>query len=162
LEDSLAASTAAVERQLDKELSGPTNGNDPSPCSNWHNIDGTGQKVGLVEFDTFQTSDVADFLALIGQPATLLSHVSQVHVNGGATPGAEQIEVLQDIDAILSLAPGANIVVYDAPFTGAGNSFQPVLNKMINDGMTIISNSWSYCEDQTNQADVNSIDAIFQ
>ena len=31
---------------------------------------------------------------------------------------------------------------------------------MINDGVTIISNSYTYCEDQTTLADVQSIDAI--
>ncbi len=125
-------------------------------------VDGTGQIVGLVEFDTFQTSDVADFLTLFKMPAAQLANVTQVHVNGGATAGANQSEVLIDIDAILVAAPGARVVVYDAPFRGAGNSFQPVLNRMISDGVTVISNSWAYCEDQTSLADVQSIDAILQ
>src|SRR5207253_976776 len=47
------------------------------------------------------------------------------------------------------------------PFVGPG-SFQALFNKMINDGVTIISNSWAYCEDQTSLADVQGIDAIFQ
>jgi subtilase family serine protease len=137
-------------------------GNDPPSCSNCYNIDGTGPTVGLVEFDTFQISDVTDFLALNRQPASFLSHVSQVHVNGGAPSGPNQNEALLDIDIVQTIAPGANLIVYDAPFAGAENSFQPILNKMINDGVTIISNSWTYCEDQTTQADVNSIDAIFK
>ena len=56
-------------------------------------------------------------------------------------------------------ASGAQVVVYDAPFTGAG-SFQALFNRMIDDGVTIISNSWAYCEDQTTLADVESIDSI--
>jgi hypothetical protein len=40
--------------------------------------------------------------------------------------------------------------------------FQPVLNKMISDGVSIITNSFAYCEDQTTQADVNSIDSLNQ
>ena len=55
---------------------------------------------------------------------------------------------------------GANVVVYDAPFTGADTSFQTLFNRMVNDGVTVISNSWAYCEDQTTLADVRSIDAI--
>ena len=31
--------------------------------------DGTGQTIGLLEYDTFQTSDVSDYLALLGLPA---------------------------------------------------------------------------------------------
>src|SRR5271154_5547729 len=124
-------------------------------------VNGTGQTIGLIEFDTFQSSDVADFLNLIGSP-TLISNLNNVHVNGGATPGTDQDEVLLDIDNVMGLAPGARVVVYDGPFTGAGTSFQALFNAAIDGGSTIISNSWAYCEDETTLADVTSIDAIFQ
>src|SRR5271154_5267861 len=124
---------------------------------------GTGQKVGLVEFDGFNTSDVGDFLALNGYSSSELSNLSVVAVNGGiATPGANQDEVLLDVDTVMDVAPDAETVVYEAPFAGPGASFQPILNKMVSDGVTIISNSWAYCEDQTTAADVQSIDMIFQ
>jgi hypothetical protein len=126
----------------------------------WLGIDGTGQKIGLLEFDTFDRNDVVDYLAFRGSPAAQIAKLAQVHVNGGAPAGANQAEVLLDIDAVLTLAPGADVVVYDAPFTGAGTSFQALLNAMVTGGVTIISNSWAYCEDQTTLADVQSIDAI--
>ena len=107
-------------------------------------------------------TDVADYLALAGLPASQISNLTVVNVGGGATPGANQNEVLEDIDIILTNAPGAKVRVYEAPFNGAGNSFQPVINQMISDGVTIISNSWSYCEDQTTQSDANSIDTLFK
>ncbi|MGA2225316.1 MAG: protease pro-enzyme activation domain-containing protein, partial [Syntrophobacteraceae bacterium] len=125
-------------------------------------FDGTGQTVGLIEFDTFQSSDVANFLSLIGSPSTLINNVTEVKVNGGAPPGLTQDEVLLDIDTVLTIAPGAKVVVYDAPFTGPGASFQTLFNAAINGGSTIISNSWAYCEDQTTAADVSSIDSIFK
>jgi Pro-kumamolisin, activation domain/Bacterial Ig-like domain (group 1) len=124
--------------------------------------DGTGQTVGLIEFDTFEQSDVADYLSLVGLDPTLINNVSVAPVNGGAAAGSNQGEVLMDIDAVLSLAPGAKVAVYEAPFTGAGSSFQAVLNAAINGGSTVISNSWAYCEDQTTLADVQSIDTILQ
>jgi Pro-kumamolisin, activation domain/Bacterial Ig-like domain (group 1) len=127
---------------------------DPGPAT------GSGQKIGLPAFSSFNSSDVADWLALVGLPASLISQVSQVHVNGGASLGSDEGDVLLGIDTILAIAPGAQIVVYDAPFTGPGTSFQTLFNAMINDGVTIISNSFSYCEDQTTLADVQSIDAI--
>jgi Pro-kumamolisin, activation domain/Bacterial Ig-like domain (group 1)/Fibronectin type III domain len=133
---------------------------DPPPPA-WQGADGTGQTVGLVEFDTFQTSDVSDYIALLGLPAAAINNVSSVHVNGGAPAGANQSEVLLDIDDVLDVAPGARIVVFDAPFSGAG-SFQAVFNAMINSGVTVISNSWAYCEDQTTLADVQSIETILQ
>ncbi len=125
----------------------------------WKDVDGAGQTVGITAFDTFLTSDVADYLELFGMPDTMLDNLSQVHVNGGAALGPNQSEVLLDVDTVLMGASGAQVVVYDAPFTGAG-SFQALFNRMIDDGVTIISNSWAYCEDQTTLADVQSIDSI--
>ena len=133
---------------------------DPPPPA-WQGADGTGQKIGVVAFDTLVLSDIADYLTLIDNPGTI-NNVSQVHVNGGATPGASQDEVLLDVDEILSTAPGAKVVVYDGPFAGSGASFQAIFNAMINGGVDIISNSWAYCEDQTTLADVQSIDTILQ
>ena len=37
-----------------------------------------------------------------------------------------------------------------------------MFNQMINNGVSIISNSWAYCEDETTAADVDGIDTIFQ
>ncbi len=126
-------------------------------------LPGTGQTIGLVEFDGFQMSDVGDYLALQGYPPSEIDNLSVVPVNGGiAAPGADQDEVLLDIDTVMDVAPGAKTVVYEAPFAGAGVSFQPILNRMISDGVTVISNSWAYCEDQTTAADVQSIDMINQ
>lgn len=142
-----------------KDASGVTI--NPASCT-WAGDNGAGQTIGLLEFDSFNRSDVVDFLSLMGFPATLIDNLSKVDVNGGVAPGPSQNEVLLDIDAILAAAPGARVVVYDAPFAGAGGSFQPVLNKMVNDGVNIISNSFSYCEDQTTAADAASIDSIFQ
>ncbi|MGH7813641.1 MAG: Ig-like domain-containing protein [Candidatus Binataceae bacterium] len=143
-------------------LSAPTAS--PSP---WYQSDGAGQTIGLVEFDNFNSSDVSDYLNLAGLPATEIGNLSEVNVDGGASIGPGEDEVLLDIDTVMTVAHGARVVVYDAPFTGAGGgfsggSFQDVLNQMIDDHVTIISNSWAYCEDQTTQADVDSIDTIFQ
>ena len=121
--------------------------------------DGTGQTIGFVQFDTFLRSDVSDYLALIGLPQSRMDNLSQVHVNGGAPLGADQSEVLLDVKTALTIAPGAKLVVYDAPL---GSSFQSVFNAAINGGSTIISNSWAYCESQTTLADVLSIEAILQ
>ncbi len=113
-----------------------------NPSVSWSGIDGTGQTIGLVEFDTFAQSDVVNYLAFSGLPAALISQLSEVPVNGGvSSPGSNQQEVLLDIDTTLSLAPGAKTVVYDAPFSGPGASFQSILNQMLSDKVNIISNS---------------------
>ena len=125
---------------------------------------GAGQTIGLLEFDTFKSTDVADYLGLLAAaaiPGGKIGNVSEIPVNGGvASPGTGEPEVLLDIDNVISVAPGAKIAVYDAPFAGPGASFQAVFNAMIDGGVSIISNSWAYCEDQTSLADASSIDSI--
>jgi kumamolisin len=128
----------------------------------WTDVDGTGQTVALLEFDNFHLSDVRDFLELIGAPPSRIDQLTSVAVNGGAEVGPEETEVLLDIAEVMLLAPGADVVVYHAPFSGRGTSFQALLNAAIDDGVSIISNSWAYCEDQTTLADVESIESILQ
>jgi sugar lactone lactonase YvrE len=133
----------------------------PAAAPAWKDADGSGQKIGLLEFDTFNLSDIKDYLALIGRPADSINKLTQVHVDGGAPLGAYEAEVLIDIVAVVNTAPGADVAVYDAPFVKPGSSFQAVFNRMIGDGVTVISNSWFYCEDQTTAADAQSLDSIF-
>ena len=130
------------------------------PAAPWLAADGTGQTIGLLEFDSFNPSDISDYLGYVGLPATEMNRLSQVHVNGGAALGPEEPEVLMDIVAVMTNARGAKVVVYDAPFAGIRTSFQTLFNKMITDGVSVISNSWVYCEDQTSLADVQSIDSV--
>lgn len=159
-EEERAAYKKCLTAKYNEWSLGAIDTNDPPPPA-WQGVDGTGQKVGVVAFDTFQMSDVQDYIDLIGLPSAKINNLSRVPVNGGASLGPNQSEVLLDIANILSIAPGAQIAVYDAPFTGGG-SFQALFNAMIGDGVTVISNSWAYCEDQTTLADVQSIDSILQ
>lgn len=122
---------------------------------------GPAQKIGLLEFDTYRPSDVADWLNLMQLDPSLADVLSEVNVNGGVgSPGAGESEVLVDIEAALggtSLAPSTSVVVYDAP---PSTSFVQMLQAMIGDGDTVISNSWSQCEDQTPLADAQAIDSV--
>ena len=131
----------------------------PHAAMPWKSARGVGQKVGIVSYDTFVPTDVANFLAFAELPAGNIANLSQVHVNGGAALGANQDEVLLDITTVMAVAPGAQVVLYDAP---SNASFQSIFNAMVNDRVTVISNSWAYCEDQTTLSDVQSLDSIFQ
>lgn len=130
-------------------------------AGNWQSFDGTGQRIAIIGFDSFLRTDVENQLALLGRPASQINQLSRVAVNGGATLGATQTETLLDIMAALSVAPGAQVVVYDTPFSGAG-SFQTLLNAAIGGDADVISNSWAYCENQTTLADVQSIESVVQ
>jgi hypothetical protein len=123
---------------------------------------GRGQKIGLLAFSGFKMSDVADWLALAHQPTTLLTQVSEVQVAGGASVGAGETDVLVGIDTVLTAAPGAQVIVYEGPSSGSSVGFQTLFNKMVNDGVNVISNSFSYCEDQTTAADAESIDELLK
>jgi hypothetical protein len=121
---------------------------------------GKGETIGISSFSSIRLSDVADYLAVANLPSSLLNQVSQVGVDGGAPLTADQSDALLAINTILGLAPGAKIVVYHAPSGGPGTSFQALFNKMIDDHVDIITNSFGYCEDQSTLADVETIDAI--
>lgn len=125
-----------------------------------------GQKIGLLEFDTFRPSDVADWLALMGLPASVLEHVHEVPINGGVpVPGPGESEVLLDIAAVIDAdpyllkSPAASLVVYDA---SANTSFEQLFNAMIEQGDTVISNSWSACEGEVSPAEAQSINAVLE
>jgi len=89
----------------------------------------------------------------------MVNQVSTVDVAGGAPVGPGESDALLAISVILNLAPGAQVAVYNAPIAANAASFQAVFNKMINDGVTVISNTNVYCEDQTTLADVQSLDS---
>ena len=125
------------------------------------NIGKNPQKIGLLEFDTFHPSDVKDWLEVNGSAANF-GQLSVVAVDGGvATPGPGESEVLLDVDTVMLRAPlpATTYVVYDAP---NGTSFGTMFSAMIDDGDTVISNSWSDCEDQLSMADAQGIDTILQ
>jgi hypothetical protein len=94
--------------------------------------------------------------------AANFGQLSTVPVDGGvATPGPGESEVLLDVDTFMLRAPlpATTYVVYDAP---NGTSFGTIFSAMIDDGDTVISNSWSECEDQMSMADAQGIDTILQ
>jgi hypothetical protein len=119
------------------------------------------QKIGLVEFDTFRRSDVIAWLQMLGVSASAADGLHESPVNGGvASPGPGEPEVLLDVDTVLGLlSRSSNIIVdvHDAPPT---TDFAAVFNAMIDDGDTIISNSWAQCEDQTPPAATAGIDSV--
>jgi hypothetical protein len=73
---------------------------------------GTGQKVGLLEFDGYYASDIASYLEQAGLTNVPLSNVLLDGFDG--TPGINDGEVALDIEMAISMAPGlAEIVVYE-------------------------------------------------
>ncbi|MGO9753308.1 MAG: protease pro-enzyme activation domain-containing protein [Solirubrobacteraceae bacterium] len=121
--------------------------------------DGAGQKIGLLEYANYATTDVSDYLSLIGASASEIDQLSKTDVDGGAGPlgGPGESEALLDVDVALTIAPGADVAVYDAP---DDTSFESMFNEMMLDHDTVISNSWSSCEDEVSKSEAEAIDEV--
>src|SRR5690242_6096725 len=130
-------------------------------------LDGTGQCIGILEFGGgYSDSDLQAYFQRLGMPAPKVMAVS---VGGaGNQPGKDpdsDAEVLLDIEIAASLAPGAKIVVYFAPFTEQG--WVDVVTAAIHDTQnrpSVLSISWGFTEGQdiwTPQA-IQTVNQAFQ
>jgi kumamolisin len=141
------------------------------------NINGVGQIVGLLEWDNFNSSDVSNWLNAVGLPANMINQVNRVDVNGGTAPsnGPGTQEVLLDIEAVLGIAPGASIIVFDAPTNddiwpfNDGTSLVQMLtsaialmNQLTGGFGGVLSASWSSCEPEISDADADAIESLLQ
>ena len=102
-------------------------------------LTGTGQAVGLLEFDGYYPNDVAQYLTLAGLPNVPLQNVYIDGFNGA--PGFGNGEVTLDIDMAIAMAPGlAQVIVYMAPNP---SPWVDLLNRMANDNLAKqLSCSW--------------------
>jgi kumamolisin len=131
------------------------------------NLDGSGQCIGLLEFGGgFSQSDIQSYFTQLNLP---VPSVTAVSVDGtsnqpGADPNTDG-EVMLDIEVAASLAPGASIVVYFAPFTEQG--WVDAVSTAVHDTQhhpSVLSISWGYTEGQdiwTAQA-VRAVNQAFQ
>ena len=104
-------------------------------------LTGTGQSVGLLQFDGYYPSDITAYKQQFGLPGVNLINVP---IDGGvATPGSGNIEVCLDIEMAMSMAPGlSNIYVYEAPPATA--PWVDMLNRMATDNLAKqLSCSWT-------------------
>jgi subtilase family serine protease len=100
-------------------------------------LTGTGQSIGLLEFDGFFSGDVTKNFAAAKLPATTVSTVLLDGLSGSA--GSNNTEVILDIMMAAYMAPGATkIVVYE------GSQPNDILNRMATDGIAQLSSSWGF------------------
>jgi kumamolisin len=131
------------------------------------NADGTGQCIGIIEFGGgFSQSDLSTYFQQLNLKAPQVEAVSVDGVSNkpGADPESDG-EVMLDIEVAASLAPGAKIVVYFAPFTEQG--WVDVISTAVHDTQhrpSVLSISWGYTEGQdiwTSQA-IQAVNQAFQ
>ena len=77
-------------------------------------LTGTGQTIGLLQFDGFYASDITAYESQAGLPNVPLTVVP---IDGGvSTPGSGNSEVCLDIEMVIAMAPGiSRVYVYEAP-----------------------------------------------
>jgi hypothetical protein len=108
-------------------------------------LTGSGEVVGLLEFDGFYPGDVQKNAAQAGLAPVPTQTVLLNGFNG--VPGSENIEVILDIMMASYIAPGlSKVMVYE------GYTPNDVLNRMATDNMAQqLSSSWGYGIDATTE-----------
>ena len=101
-------------------------------------LNGSGQVVGLLEFDSYYTNDITAYESQAGLPNVPLKNVL---LDGfGGTPGYNNVEVALDIDMAICMAPGLSAVI-----TYEGYLTDSILNRMATDNLAKqLSASWTY------------------
>jgi kumamolisin len=129
---------------------GPANGLHPADLAKAYGIDalhsqgldGSGQSVAVVSFDTFDPRDITDFDNATGISGPAVQSIRLV--GAPKEPGDGQDEVSLDLETIRAIAPKAQIYDYEAPQSA---NWSDVINRIVEDGkVQIVSISWGRCE----------------
>jgi len=124
------------------------------------NADGTGQNVGVWEFDGYQADNITTYDQQYSLDATAPQTVSVDGANYDSQPGEGQIEVELDIEVIHAIAPKAAQFVYEAPNTDAGET--DMANQIVSDAkVNTVSISWGACEAARDNAEMTAVDQAF-
>jgi alpha-tubulin suppressor-like RCC1 family protein len=104
-------------------------------------LTGTGQVVGLLQFDGYTASDITYYETKAGLPNVPLSNVLLDGFTGSPTGSGGEVEVSLDIEMAISMAPGlAEVIVYMA---GPYGNWHDILNRMATDNLAKqLSCSW--------------------
>ncbi len=113
-------------------------------------LDGSGQSVGLLEFDGYYASDITSYEGQAGLPSVTLSNVLVDSFSGN--PGGNNSEVALDIEVAIAMAPGlSKVYVYEEPNPGVADN---VLSRMATDNLAKqLSSSWAgFTADSTTES----------
>ena len=113
-------------------------------------LNGSGQTIGLVEFDGYFATDINSYEAQAGLPHISLQNITMDGFNGIPTSDAGQVqEVSLDIEMAISMAPGiSKLIVYEAPNNGP--TMDDILNRIATDNLAKqISCSWTLGDSPT-------------
>src|SRR5581483_9158741 len=105
-------------------------------------LTGSGQTVGLLEFDGYATADINAYENTTGLPSVPLANVLVDGFNGLPSGTGGEIEVCLDIEMAIAMAPGlSKIIVYET--ANSINLWHDLLNRMADDDLAKqLSCSW--------------------
>ncbi len=120
-------------------------------------LTGTGQTVGLLQFDGYTAADIAYYETKAGLPNVPLQNVLIDGASGGPSGSGGEVEVSLDIEMAISMAPGlSKVIVYMAHNP---SPWVDLLNRMATDNLAKqLSCSWYQHSAVANPA----TDQIFQ
>jgi len=104
-------------------------------------LTGSGQTVGLLQFDGYTASDITYYENQAGLTNVPLQNVLLDGFDGNPSTNSGPTEVTLDIEMTVSMAPGlAQVIVYEAPNP---SPFEDILNRMVTDNLAKqLSCSW--------------------
>jgi hypothetical protein len=108
--------------------------------SSCQNFDGTGQVIGIVDFATFQNSDISGYFALQSPPLAPKFFPSIVAVEGGNPAANSALEATLDVELAQAMAPNAQILLFQGS-SGLTGHLDDILHAMAtsNPPLTVVS-----------------------
>ncbi|MGA2138690.1 MAG: protease pro-enzyme activation domain-containing protein [Verrucomicrobiia bacterium] len=106
-------------------------------------LTGSGQTIGLVQFDGYSPSDITAYESAAGLPSVTLTNVYIDGFDGTPSGNGGEVEVSLDIEMVISMAPGlSKVILYEAPTNGIPND---VLSRIATDNQARqLSCSWGW------------------
>ncbi len=115
---------------------------------------GAGQTIAIVEFEQYLQSDINAFESCYG----LDSSIRNVPVDGGPPgPAPGSGEAALDIELASFNAPGASLLVYQAPNNNDASALDLFNAIASQDAAQVVTTSWGNCEQVINNGDLNYI-----
>jgi len=113
-------------------------------------VNGRTQTIGIMTFASLTPSDVFAYWSALGLNVSS-SRLTQVSVGGGSGPPSDASgsdETTLDVEQSGGIAPGAQILVYEAPNTNAGlvEVFAAAIDKNVAQTLSLSWGSWEFSD----------------